>query len=159
MRDMTRLSAKLCYMAGLYSKSNRKHKSLVCVNTGIEELRDRFVEIAVNELDVEPNKIMLDKEEVSAGFYHSRISKQLANIVARETYVFKTVNEFSKNYLAGIFDISGHIKDGTLQIRHITPRDAMMLENLGIHTKGDNILNVGAFIGLIKGISIVEDRI
>ena len=146
-------------MAGLYSKSSRAKKNLVCIDTGIDELKDRFVEIALKELGIDPSKIILDREGISAGFYHSRVAKQLANIVSREIYVFKTANGFSRNYVAGMFDISGHIKDGRVQIRHVTPKDAIMLDNLGVHTRGDSIMNIGAFIGLIKGVSIMEGRI
>lgn len=160
LRDMkVKLTPLVCYMAGLYSKSPRREKSLVCVSTGIEELRDRFIEIAVNELGIDPRRMIIDREDLSAGFYHSRVSKQLAGIVARETYVFKTVNDLSRNYLAGMFDISGHVTARGVEIRHVSARDALMLENLGVHTRGDAVLNISAFIGLVKGCSIVARRI
>ncbi len=153
------LTAEACYMAGLYSKSPHTEKSLVCISTGIEELRDRFIEMAVKNLGIGPSKIIMDREDISAGFYHSRVSKQLAGIVARETYIFKTVNEFSRNYLAGMFDISGHVTARGVEIRHVSARDALMLENLGVHTHGDSIRNISAFIEIIRGSSIVARRL
>lgn len=153
------LTESLCYMAGLYSKSPKKEKNHVVLNTGIESLRDRFVEIAVKDLGVDPMKIKLEEEGLGASFYHSRVAKNLANIVSRETYIFKTNNAFARNYLAGMFDVGGHFRDGSLTISHILAPDAIMLENLGIHSKNDRILNGTKFIELVKGISIVMDMV
>ena len=152
------LTPDVCYMAGLYSKASKREKNFVSVNTSISELQQRFIEIAVNELGVQPNKIILAREsEKSAGFYHSRVAKRLQDIVNRETYVFKTVNELSRNYVAGMFDMAGHYR-GAMEISHVNPKDAFMLENLGVHTRGDKIVNITRFIALIKGFSILLDR-
>ena len=151
-----KLTPSICYMAGLYSKASKKQKNFVSITTSIDALQERFVEIAVKDLEIEPNKILLGQvSEKSAGFYHSRVAKHLLDIANRETYLFKTANELARNYLAGIFDASGHISQTGVEIRHITPKDAMMLENLGIHSKGDRILNIGRFIALIDGSSII----
>ena len=151
-----KLTPQACYVAGLYSKGNKHEKNFVSVNTGIEELKQRFIEISVKDLGVLPSKILFGRgSEKSVGFYHSRIAKQLIDITNRETYIFKTQNDLSSSYVAGMFDASGHFSAGGLEIRHVTPKDAMMLENLGIHTKGDKILNIGRFMELIKGRSIV----
>jgi hypothetical protein len=146
-------------MAGLYSKAPRREKNYVSVNTSISELQQRFIEIAVNELGILPNKIILGREsEKSAGFYHSRVAKRLQDIVNREIYVFKTVNELSRSYVAGMFDIAGHYR-GAIEISHVNPKDAFMLENLGVHTRGDKIMNISKFIALIKESGILLNRI
>ena len=156
----TKLTSHMCYMAGLYSKAAKQEKNFVSVNTSIEELKDRFVELSVKELGILPNKIIFGRvSERSVGFYHSRVAKQLIDITNRETYIFKVPNELSSSYVAGMFDASGHFSAGGLEIRHVTPKDAMMLENLSIHTKGDKVLNIGRFMELIKGRSIVLDRL
>ncbi len=149
------LTPNICYIAGLFSKSSRREKNYVSVNTEITELQQRFIEIAVNDLGIPPSKIILGREsEISAGFYHSRVAKQLQDIINRETFVFKTSNGLSRSYLAGMFDIAGHyIK--SVEIHHVNPKDALMLENLGIHTKGDKIMNISKFIALIKDFSII----
>lgn len=153
------LVPNICYMAGLFSKASKKEKNFVSVNTSMIELQQKFIEIAVNELGILPNKIILGREsEKSAGFYHSRVAKQLQDIVNRETYLFKVPNELSRSYLAGMFDIAGHYR-GSLEISHVNPRDAFMLENLGIHTRGDKIVNISKFVALIKGLSILLDNI
>ncbi len=150
-----KLTPNVCYMAGLYSKAAKKEKNYVSVNTSILELQQRFVEIAVNELGIMPNKIILGREsEKSAGFYHSRVAKRLLDIVNRETYVFKTVNELSRSYVAGMFDMAGHYR-GTIEIGHVNAKDAFMLENLGVHTRGDKIVNISKFVALIKERSIL----
>jgi hypothetical protein len=151
-----KLTPEVCYAAGLFSKAARRQKNLVHISTSIPELQQKFVEIAVKKLGVLPNKIIMDDSGV--GFYHSRVAKRLQDIIDRETYVFKEVNVLSRNYLAGMFDISGHYR-GAVEIRHVTPKDAFMLENLGVHTRGDSIMNVSLFVSLIKGYSILLDRI
>lgn len=155
-----KLTAHVCYIAGLYSKGPKREKNFVSVNTGVEELKQLFIEIAVKELGVLPSKVLFGHEsDKSVGFYHSRIAKQLLDIANRENYIFKITNELSSSYVAGMFDASGHFSAGGLEIRHVTPKDAMMLENLGIHTKGDKILNIGRFMELIKGRSIILGQI
>lgn len=149
------LTPNICYMAGLYSKASKKEKNFVSISTNLPELQQRFVEIAVNDLGIIPSKILLGRDgDNDAGFYHSRVAKQLLDIANRETYVFKVVNDLSRSYLAGMFDIAGHYRS-SVEIRHVSPKDAMMLENLGIHTRGDRVMNVGRFISLLKGHSIV----
>ncbi len=151
-----KLTPELCYMAGLFSKSSHKSKNFVSISTTKEELKERFVEIAIKNLMVEPTKIIVGSDEdKSIGFYHSRIAKQLQNVVSRETFIFKKINNFSKSYVAGMFDISGHIRLGNIEISHIKLDDAFMLENLGVHTKGDAVLNTQKFIDLIRDSSII----
>ncbi len=153
----SKLTPNVCYMAGLYSKGPKSQKNFVSINSGMQELRDRFVEIAVNDLAVLPNKIVFgsEPENKSVGFFHSRVAKNLLDIISRETYVFKVDNELSRSYLAGMFDASGHFRPGAVEIRHINTNDAIMLQNLGVHSKGDKILNISRFIELVKARSLV----
>ncbi|MHB1830608.1 MAG: hypothetical protein ACYCO0_04415 [Candidatus Micrarchaeaceae archaeon] len=152
----TILTPKICYMAGIYSKGPKKEKNFVSLNTDMEYMQQHFAEIAVNELHIEPSKIIIARDSrMSVGFYHSRVAKQLQNISSRETYLFKKTNELAKSYIAGIFDASGHFVPDSIEIKHITPSDALMLENFGIHSKGDKILNISKFIALIEGFSLL----
>ncbi len=155
--DMTakKLTPNICYMAGLFSKAQKREKNYVSVSTTMPELQQKFVEIAVKDFGILPTRIILGRDsQSSAGFYHSRVAKQLQDIVNRETYVFKTANELSSSYVAGMFDISGHYRSA-VEIRHINPKDAFMLEGLGVHTRGDRIMNISRFIELIAGRSIM----
>ncbi len=152
----TVLTPGICYMAGVYSKGPKREKNFVSLNTGMEYMQQRFAEIAVKELHIEPSKIIVARDSsMSIGFYHSRVAKQLQNISNREAYLFKKSNELSKSYVAGMFDASGHFRPDSIEIRHITPSDALMLENLGVHTKGDKIMNISKFIVLIEGFSLL----
>lgn len=156
----TEFTPNICYMAGLLSKSHAKEKNFVGIDTEMEELQQRFVEIAVNDLKIEPNKILLAaKSAMSVGFYHSRVAKQLQDIVKREVHVFKIKNDLARNYIAGMFDISGHLTGGVFEIRHVNASDALILERLGVHTRGDRILNMTEFIKLIKGHSLLLEQI
>lgn len=152
----TILTPKICYIAGIYSKGPKKEKNFVSLNTDMEFMQQYFAEIAINELHIEPNRIIIARDSrMSIGFYHSRVAKTLQNISAREVYLFKEKNELSRSYLAGIFDVSGHFSSDSIEIKHITSSDAFMLENLGVHSKGDKILNISKFIDLIEGFSII----
>ncbi len=155
-----KLTPSICYMAGLVSKSNEKDKSAVGIQTGIEEIEQRFVEIALKEFSIEPTKIII--EEQAGGrhlfFYHSRVSKQLKDICARETYLFKKKDKLSSSYVAGMFDGAGHVTHTTMTINPLSTPDALMLENLGVHTKGNAVLNISNFMSLIKESSLLLER-
>ncbi len=152
-----KLTANICYMAGLYSKGSKRQKNFVSINSSVDELRDRFVEIAVKDLGVLPNKIIFgsgtDKNVV--GFFHSRVAKRLIDLEKREVHVFKIDNEFSRSYIAGMFDAAGHFSSDAVEIHNIDTDDAIMLQNLGVHSKGDKILNIVRFVSLIKGKSLL----
>ena len=151
------LSENICYIAGLFSKSSRKEKSMVAIDTGISEIRERFVQIAVGDLGIIPEKIAIGAGSPGAvRFYHSRVSKRLLDIVDREAFIFKSRNRLSGNYVAGMFDIAGHYFH-SIEIRHVMPKDALMLENLGIHTRGDKIMNISSFMSLISGFSVLAE--
>lgn len=155
-----KLTPNICYMAGLFSKGPKSQKNFVSINSSIQELRDRFVEIAVNNLGVMPNKIIFgsNSDVKSVGFFHSRVAKRLIDIAKREVYVFKADNELSRSYIAGMFDASGHFGPRAIEIRHINANDAIMLQNLGIHSRGDKILNISRLMELIMGRSLVLSK-
>lgn len=151
-----KLTPNVCYMAGLFSKAPRREKNFVSINTGIEELQQRFAEIAVKDLKIEPSRIVLGRDgSLGIGFYHSRVAKRLNDIISREVYIFRKESELSRNYVAGMFDISGHFTKSSVEIRHVRPDDALMLENLGVHTRGDSITTITRFVSLIKGPSLL----
>lgn len=153
-----KLTPEICYMAGLFSRNRQKEKGAVGILTGIGELEQRFIEIAMREFGIDSRKIVV--EEVERGnrhvyFYHSRVSKLLKDIYTREVHLFKKRDKLSANYVGGMFDGGGHVTKTTVSISPISPADALMLQNLGIHTNGNNILNISNFISLVKGSSIL----
>ncbi len=150
-------------MAGLVSRSSKREKNSVGIETSINEIEQRFIEIAIKELGIEPTKVIIDEAEGyrHVYFYHSRIAKQLTEIYSREVHVFKKRDTLSASYVAGMFDSAGRVSrnSGEVSMTPITPDDSFMLENLGIHTKGNTILNVGNLISLIGEESILIRRI
>lgn len=153
----TKLTPTICYMAGLQSKSNEE-RSAVGVSTGLPSIEQKFIEIAIKDLKIQPNRIII--EEIGGGmrhvfFYHSRVCKQLKDICKSSDRIFKRRNEFSKAYVAGMFDAAGHKDSQGLYMKKIEPRDAVMLQNLEIYTKGNRIMNMTSFIAFIKGFSLL----
>ncbi len=151
-----KLTPSLCYMAGLQSKSNEE-RSAVGVSTGMDDIGQKFIEISIKELGIQPNRIIID--DIGGGmqhiyFYHSRICKRLKEIVDSSDKIFRRRNEFASAYVAGMFDAAGHKDRQGLYIKKIEPRDAIMLQNLEIYTRGNRIMNMSSFLELIKKFSI-----
>lgn len=155
-----KITPGVCYMAGLLSKSKQWEKNSVGIQTSIVEIELRFIEIALKELEIEPSKIMMEESEGHKRiyFYHSRVSKQLRDICAREVHIFKKPDKLSSSYVAGMFDAAGHIRNGTVTMSPMTPSDTIMLGNLGIHTRGKTIANASRLVLLIKGQSVMLEK-
>ncbi len=155
------LTPDICYIAGLSSKNRESRKNAIGVQTSVPEIEQKFVEIAVKVLEIDPKKIFIEHSDgrIHAYFYHSRVAKRLANISSRESHIFKKPDQLSAAYLAGIFDAAGHIRSGSLSINPISPQDALMLQNLGIHTRGNTVLNISSLFSMIKGRSIMADML
>lgn len=151
-----KLTPEFCYIAGLISKGRELERSAVGIVTTMDELLERFVETAI-KLGVDPRKIMIEEndETTHAYFFHSKLAKEARETIERETRIFKYKNEYSGNYLAGMFDASGKIVGGRLIIKGLNSNDQLMLQTLKVHTKGNEILNIANFIALIKDYSIV----
>ena len=152
----TKLSPEICYIAGLLSKSSQEERSMVGVRTTIDDVVENFVEVALR-IGIDTKKIIIEDIEGTkyVYFFHSKIAKQAREIIEKETKIFKFKNEFSSNYIAGIFDASGRIHNGRVSIGGLSQMDHLMLQNLGIHTRGNSILNISDFFSLIKEKSIV----
>ncbi|MGI0141918.1 MAG: hypothetical protein ACREBF_04715 [Candidatus Micrarchaeales archaeon] len=152
----TRLTPELCYIAGIVSKSRQSEKSMVGINTTIDNVIENFVEISL-KLGVDTKKIMIEDVEgvKHVYFYHSKLAKQIREIVEKETRIFKYKNEFSSSYIAGMFDASGKIRNGKLLISGLDKSDQLVLQNLGVHTMGERISNITQFVSLVKGHSIL----
>ncbi|MDE1860920.1 MAG: hypothetical protein KGH72_04365 [Candidatus Micrarchaeota archaeon] len=156
-----KLKPKVCYVAGLCSKNTEQERNAVGVRTSVKEIEQRFIEIALTEFGIEPSKILVRDEinHVHVFFYHSRVAKQLKKLVSRETIIFKRRNEFAASYVAGMFDAAGHESNGALSINGVNASDQLMLQNLGVHTLNGRILNARQLVELIKGRSIMLQRI
>lgn len=148
-------------MAGLQSKS-KEERSAVGISTGVNDIGQKFIEISIKELGIQPNRIIIDEiggDMQHIYFYHSRIYRKIKEVVDKSDKIFKRRNELSREYVAGMFDAAGHKDRQGLYIKKIEPRDAIMLQNLEIYTKGNRIMNISNFIELIKGSSVLLDNL
>ncbi len=154
-----KLSPDTCYMAGLFSKS-ANDRNAVGIVTGLDEVEQRFVQIAIKDFGILPQKVLIEQagERRRIFFYHSRIMKQLNEIATHEERIFRERNALSASYLAGIFDAAGSLRKNGAYINGLTPKDEVMLANLGIHTRDQRILNVSSFIELVNGSSYLLQK-
>ncbi len=150
-----KLTKELCYIAGL-SRLSDAEKSLVYIKTDKEEIAEKFVESAI-KLGVDPKKIIIESN-TEAKFYHSKIASNIREIRENKVKIFKYVNELSRSFVAGIFDARGII-ESSIKIAKLSPSEILMLNNLGIKTNKDKILNAKYFIMLIKGFSVRIEHI
>ncbi len=150
-----KLTPEICYIAGLNAPF--KEKNAVGVETNIKEIETHFAELAMKLFEVDPTRIMVTEEEGrhSIYFYNSRIAKRLAEIRSKSDKLFRMQNEFSKSYLAGMFDSMGRISKSGVFMNGMHPVDEVFLANMGIHTKGGRVTNISSLVSLIKNISIL----
>ncbi len=145
------LNPKVSYLLGIYS-ANRKTMQPIGLQTKNSELLERFIKTAMDELGVEPNKILI--EEGSASFYNSKIKKLFDRALERRTKTFKYLNAYSGSYIAGLFDCAGGFDRKGMFIRNLDAHDALLLENLEIHIKQQGaksyVMNENSLVKLIK---------
>ncbi len=148
-------------MAGLMAK-NAIERNAIGIITSMPELEERFVEISVKRLGIEPERIQMERLEDGKRlvyFYDSRLWKELANMVDRELVIFKSRDEISAMYVAGIFDACAASARGHLFMNRLSNKDLVMLQNLGIHVIGNKIMNVSSLVTLISNYSVLLEII
>ncbi len=152
----TKLKPYICYIAGMQSMSSEAH-SAVGIRTSISEIEGRFVELCLKDLGVDPKRIIVEDERVARHiyFYHSGICRRIRKVVDDSNKMFKYRNIFSSSYVAGMFDAAGRMDKKGISIRGLGHKEELVLEQLGIHTKGGFILNPGSFITLVRGFSVL----
>ena len=155
-----KLTPAVCYVAGLQCNSHEEH-SAVGVHTSNTAIEQKFIEISVNELGIPPNRIIIREAGERMRhiyFYHSRICRRLKEVVNSSEKIFKRKNLFSASYIAGMFDATGHVDGRGLYLNRIGPREAILLQNLDIYTKGGRLINPSSFLLLVRGSSILADQ-
>lgn len=132
---------------------------MVGIDTTIDAMIENFVALAL-KLGVDTKKIVIEDFDgiKHVYFFNSKLAKEIRELVEKETKVFKYKNEFSSNYLAGMYDSSGKIRNGKVSISRMTRSNELMFQNLGIHTKGSTIMNIKYFFDFIKPHSIMLNR-
>lgn len=120
-----RLTPEISYFLGFWCHSKTKEGIGVVGKERIE----RFVEISLKMSLTEPNKILIEGRK--AYFYNSRLLKFLIRLEEKKHERFKYHNEYSGNYLAGLFDSVGTFKEGVALLRKWCRKDEIILSNLG----------------------------
>lgn len=150
MSSKLKLSPSVSYVLGVYSTSDRKLP--MHLHTENSEMLERFIKIAVTDLGVKANKIILKENEAS--FYNSRLKRLFDRALERRTKAFKYLNDYSGSYLAGLFDCNGGFDRKGMFVRDLEAHDALLMENLGIHLKHQGskayVMNENAFVELIR---------
>ncbi len=156
------INNELCYLAGMLS-SLPKITSKICIRTQLPDIEQRFIEIAVKSIGIDPKRIKIEEDAAgfdSAYFYDSRTAHAISSILSRNKYIFRMPTPASLNYLAGIFDSRGHIAENGIYINGLTPSDSIILEGFGIHTSADGMVkNITRLLSLIKGYSILAEKV
>jgi len=126
-----RLTPELSYLIGLW-KTLRLREGL-----GIQadqDALDLFTKLVIGQKLIEPNKIQMAKDKVY--FYHTQYKKFFFKIVDSELEKFKYINDYSGNYVAGLFDASGRITDKGIVIMYgLNRSDEVLLMRLGFLTE------------------------
>lgn len=156
-----KLTANVCYLAGLYGKNRSEKRNAVGIDTSMKEIEQRFVEIALKDLGIGPEKILIEDREHHrrVSFFHSQVAKQLGRIVERESIIFKRKNDLAAGYVAGLFDAAGHVSAQGVTINGLTAGDQLMLDNLGVHTNNGRVMNIRALLALIGGRSVLARKL
>ena len=138
-----------------------RQDSYIGVASASDDVIERFVKIAMYNLGIESNKILI--EEGKAIFYNSKIRKLLDNALERRVKIFKYRNDYASNYLAAIFDCNGGVDKKGLYIRGLEDADEMIMENVGFHStkagRKNYVMNQNEFITFIRPYSIRANTI
>ncbi len=135
MTNRIRLTERLSYMLGLYECSRRSDAS-VSMSSKNEELVQNFTKIAMEELEVEPNRIIVDETGpfTTVKFYNSAVRKLFEKSLQRKAMIFKYRNGYSASYIAALYDCNGGKDSHGMYISGIKTDTIVMLERLGFHT-------------------------
>ncbi len=150
-----KLNSKICYLIGI---CNRR-KGPLYISTKNNKIMEKFIEIAVNELKIKPDKITIQKnDEFIAYTYNSKITTYFKQMLQKRELIFKYINDYSSNYFAGLFDNKGDIINNHIYFKNIDLNDQMILEKFNIHLKNNNnvyqVLSRNSFIIFMKRNSI-----
>ncbi len=159
MTNRIRLTERLSYMLGLYECSKRSDAS-VSMSSKKDELVQNFTQMAVDDLGVEPNRIILEGagSVTTVKFYNSGVRKLFEKTLQRKAAVFKYRNAYSASYIAALYDCKGGRDSHGTYIDGIKTDTIIVLERLGFHTAQRNariyIRNGDDFVTFIKDRSL-----
>jgi len=126
-----RLTPELSYLIGLWK--------VLKINAGLgisgdKDVLNMFIKLALEQGLTEPNKFQMDENKVY--FYHTKYKKFFYKITDSELEKFKYINDYSGNFVAGLYDAGGEITDrGIVRIRGLNKTDEILLMRLGFLTE------------------------
>ena len=138
-----KLTPELSYIIGLWKEVRTKEGIGV---HGTEERLSLFSKAVLESELTESTKLLttrqeepeedleneLAQEKGSVYFYHTSYRKFFQKVIDDELERFQYKNEYSANFLAGIFDAVGAIpEDGKVHLSRCTQKDQMLLYRLG----------------------------
>ncbi len=151
MTAKLKLTPSVSYILGIYSMGDRVAQP-IGVHAANSEMLERFIKIAISDLGVGPNKILLDGKDAS--FYNSKLKKLFDRALERRAKTFKYSNDYSGSYIAGIFDCVGGFDKKGMFMRDLDTGNWMLMENIGIHLKAQGskayVMNENELVKLIK---------
>ncbi len=127
-----KLTPEMSYVIGLWKL--RKISEGIGIS-GNENLRTAFIKGVLNAKLTTPEKIIIDRMKVF--FYHTAYRKYFQDILKEQEEKFKYHNDYSRAFLAGLYDSKGGIsKDKKfLYIVDADKHDEMTLLRLGFKVK------------------------
>ncbi len=145
-----KLTPELSYLIGLWSK--RRSKEGVGIE-GNKKMQEIFAQQVLEQKLTESDKLLSDEWKIY--FYHSKYRKFFQEIEDGKLERYKYINEYSANYLAGVFDAVGGISEqGIVYLERFGSSDELLFMRLGFPTrKMDGKMVIGrpkAFLAFIK---------
>jgi hypothetical protein len=126
-----KLSPELSYLIGLWRKARCPDGLGV---QGGKDILEIFSKEVIDRQLTPPGKLLTGEDKVY--FYHTAYRKFFQEVEKDQLERFKYLNEYAANYLAGMFDATGHIDErGLVSIGNASKGDEMMLLRLGFGTK------------------------
>lgn len=128
------ISPDVSYMLGIY-RCNSSYANL-CLSTTSNELVERFVKIAVIDLDTRKDAIGItqDGDVTKVEISNSKLRKLLDNALDKRDRIFRYKNEYSASYFAAMFDCNGGADNRGLFVRGMRSYEKILLERIGFHT-------------------------
>lgn len=126
-----KLTPELSYIIGLW----RKCRSFGGLGVkGRKEILEIFSKEALDKELTTPDKLLTEDERVY--FYHTAYRKFFQEVEKNQLERFKYLNDYSANYLAGIFDAAGNIDEkGIVSLEKMTKEDEVLFLRLGFKTR------------------------
>ncbi len=153
-----KLTPEISYVIGLW-KLRRTTEGIGI--SGNENLRTAFIKGILDAKLISPDKIQIDRMKVF--FYHTVYRKYFQDVIKEETDKFKYHNEYSKAFLAGLYDSKGGVSRDKkfIYIVDSDKHDEMICLRLGFKAKlYKNQLNIAdknkflAYIGRYRKMDV-----